>query len=116
MWAVPDITQVKFGAGLVIANSPINMDKVITFDVDEFDGLDFEVAPDTPNVEIIGSGVFSKDTNSVIGIGLGYPAITFKIGHKKHLDSTDDVIQWVFLKEKERDDHFENLLKLIKKG
>ena len=117
MQIVPSKGKLNFSKELFVDNTPINMMKIISFDTDYFRGLPINIV-DLPNY-IPSGGIDGMEQNNIVqsatekdglGLGYGFPAITFRFGH--HAEA---MIQWVFETEKDRDEEYQNIIDTITK-
>jgi hypothetical protein len=118
-YVVPDKTQVRFQTGVYIENTPINLSEVITFEKDIFVGIEYEVDNTENDDVLIGAGNNmptndslnkSVSSASVILVGRGRPAITFKYG-----GNLNEFVQWCFLTKPDRDNHYDQLVEFVSK-
>jgi hypothetical protein len=116
---VPNKSKVNFPGQIYVENTPINMDKIITFERDAFRGVRVIEESEETNDDLIGAGnnmpTGGSINNSVASttylVGEGRPAITFK-----HGDDDDDIIQWCFMTKPDRDSHYDQLVEFISKA
>ena len=112
---MPTEGRLNFSKELFVDNPPINLGKIISFDTDYFRGLPINIVDNSNYVPAC--GLDGMDQNEIInssvdkdgiGLGAGYPAITFR--HNYH-DMA--MIQWVFETEKDRDTEYNRIVNLV---